>query len=69
DSELWLSHPVVRIDDDFCRARATRVISAQHCPPGRTQPSSAAEAEQNMRVEFRLIRVSAEVTQESDFDF
>ena len=33
------------------------------------KPSSAAEAEQNMRVEFRLIRVSAEVTQETDFDF
>ncbi|GIT05426.1 MAG: hypothetical protein CM1200mP29_08370 [Verrucomicrobiota bacterium] len=27
------------------------------------------EAKQNMRVEFRLLRVSAEVTQESDFDF
>lgn len=33
------------------------------------KPSSAAEAQQNMRVEFRLVRVSAEVTQESDFDF
>ena len=33
------------------------------------KPSSVAEAGQNMRVEFRLIRVSAEVTQESDFDF
>ena len=33
------------------------------------KPSSAAEAEQNMRVEFRLVRVSAEVTHESDFDF
>ena len=33
------------------------------------KPRSVAEAGQNMRVEFRLIRVSAEVTQESDFDF
>ena len=33
------------------------------------KPSSAAEAQQNMRVEFRLVRVSAEVTKETDFDF
>ena len=33
------------------------------------KPRSMDEAKQNMRVEFRLIRVSAEVTQESDFDF
>ena len=33
------------------------------------KPSSASEAQQNMRVEFRLVRVPAEVMQESDFDF
>ena len=33
------------------------------------KPASMAEAEQNMRVEFRLIRVRAEVMNESDFDF
>ena len=33
------------------------------------KPRSMDEAKQNMRVEFRLLRVSAEVTQESDFDF
>ena len=33
------------------------------------KPSSMAEAEKNMRVEFRLIRVKAEVMNESDFDF
>jgi len=33
------------------------------------KPSSIAEAEKNMRVEFRLIRVNAEVMNESDFDF
>ena len=33
------------------------------------KPASMAEAEQNMRVEFRLIRVKAEVMNESDFDF
>jgi hypothetical protein len=31
--------------------------------------SSMAEAEQNMRVEFRLLRVAAEVSSESEFDF
>ena len=33
------------------------------------KPSNMAEAEQNMRVEFRLLRVTAEVTTDSDFDF
>ena len=33
------------------------------------KPSSMSEAQQNMRVEFRLIRVKAEVMNESDFDF
>jgi hypothetical protein len=33
------------------------------------KPSSREEAEQNMRVEFRLVRIPAEVIQESDFDF
>ncbi len=33
------------------------------------KPRSMDDAKQNMRVEFRLLRVSAEVTQESDFDF
>jgi len=33
------------------------------------KPRSMAEAEQNMRVEFRLLRVTAEVGTESDFDF
>ncbi len=33
------------------------------------KPSSMAEAEKNMRVEFRLIRVNPEVMNESDFDF
>jgi outer membrane protein OmpA-like peptidoglycan-associated protein len=33
------------------------------------KPSNMAEAEKNMRVEFRLIRVKAEVMNESDFDF
>ena len=33
------------------------------------KPSSMAEAEKNMRVEFRLIRVRPEVMNESDFDF
>ena len=33
------------------------------------KPSSMDEARQNMRVEFRVIRVPAEATVESDFDF
>jgi len=33
------------------------------------KPSNMDEAKQNMRVEFRLIKVSAEATQKSDFDF
>jgi hypothetical protein len=33
------------------------------------KPSNMAEAEKNMRVEFRLVRVKAEVMNESDFDF
>lgn len=33
------------------------------------KPTSMAEAEQNMRVEFRLIRVAAEASTASDFDF
>ena len=33
------------------------------------KPSNMSEASQNMRVEFRLVRVPAEVMVESDFDF
>jgi len=33
------------------------------------KPRNMAEAEQNMRVEFRLLRVTPEVVTESDFDF
>ena len=33
------------------------------------KPTSMAEARQNMRVEFRLVRVTAEAMTESDFDF
>jgi ABC-type nitrate/sulfonate/bicarbonate transport system substrate-binding protein/outer membrane protein OmpA-like peptidoglycan-associated protein len=33
------------------------------------KPTNMAEAEQNMRVEFRLLRVAAEASSASDFDF
>ncbi len=33
------------------------------------KPSNMAEAEQNMRVEFRILRVAAEAMQQSDFDY
>ena len=33
------------------------------------KPANMADAEKNMRVEFRIIRVKPEVMNESDFDF
>ena len=33
------------------------------------KPRSMAEAKENMRVEFRIVRVPAEAIKESDFDF
>jgi outer membrane protein OmpA-like peptidoglycan-associated protein len=33
------------------------------------KPRNLAQAQQNMRVEFKLMRVSAEVAKPSDFDF
>jgi len=37
--------------------------------PVNPKPTSMAEAKENMRVEFRLIKVPAEAIKESDFDF
>jgi hypothetical protein len=33
------------------------------------KPRSLQDAKENMRVEFRIVRVPAEAIQESDFDF
>jgi hypothetical protein len=33
------------------------------------KPASLEEAKENMRVEFRIVRVPAEAIQSSDFDF
>jgi hypothetical protein len=33
------------------------------------KPANLDQAKQNMRVEFRVVRVPAEATQASDFDF
>ena len=33
------------------------------------KPTTPDEAKQNMRVEFRLVRVNAEATKPGDFDF
>jgi outer membrane protein OmpA-like peptidoglycan-associated protein len=33
------------------------------------KPRNVGEANQNMRVEFRLVRVTAEPTKQGDFDF
>lgn len=61
---------------DYAKGKGIAVDLSQIQPQGVgiaepfiSKPRSVAEAEQNMRVEFRVIRVSAEVTQESDFDF
>ena len=37
--------------------------------PGQTKPTSPAEAAKNRRVEFALIKVSAEAVIAADFDF
>ncbi|MAJ17230.1 MAG: hypothetical protein CBC27_09935 [Opitutia bacterium TMED67] len=61
---------------DYAKGKGIAVDLSQIQPQGVgiaepfiSKPRSVVEAEQNMRVEFRVIRVSAEVTQESDFDF
>lgn len=44
-------------------------IGAGISDPVISKPSSIEEAMQNMRVEFRIVKVAAETLQESDFDF
>jgi len=61
---------------DYAKAKGLRIDSTQIQAVGVgirepfiAKPSNMQEAQQNMRVEFRLMRVTAEVTQQSDFDF
>ena len=37
--------------------------------PFMAKPTNLEEAKQNMRVEFRIVRVAAEATKAADFDF
>ncbi len=60
----------------YAQEQSVRIDKSQIQPVGVgirepfiAKPKSMAEAKQNMRVEFRLIRVEAEATTESDFDF
>jgi outer membrane protein OmpA-like peptidoglycan-associated protein len=61
---------------DYAKAKGLQLDTSQIQPVGVgirepfiAKPKNMAEAEQNMRVEFRLLRVTAEVAKESDFDF
>ncbi len=61
---------------EYAKARSINMDQSQIQPVGVgitepviPKPASMAEAEKNMRVEFRLIRVNPEVMNESDFDF
>ena len=61
---------------DYAAAKGLEMDRSQIQPVGVgirepfiAKPRNMAEAEQNMRVEFRLLRVTAEVATESDFDF
>lgn len=61
---------------DYAKSHAIEIEQSQIQPVGVgimepviPKPSSMIEAQKNMRVEFRLIRVHAEVMNASDFDF
>ena len=60
----------------YAKRKGVRLDASQIQPVGVgirepfvTKPTNLDEAKQNMRVEFRLIRVTAEAVTESDFDF
>ncbi len=61
---------------DFAKAQQVNLDATQLQPTGAgiaepliPKPESLAEARENMRVEFRIVRVPAEALQESDFEF
>ena len=60
----------------YAKRKGVRLDASQIQPVGVgirepfiAKPSNMGEAKQNMRVEFRLLRVEAEASQASDFDF
>ena len=61
----------------FCRSNSRSIwtparlqpIGAGIPEPLIPKPKNMEEAQENMRVEFRIVRVPAEAIQESDFDF
>lgn len=60
----------------FARAKGMRIDGSQLQPQGVgirepviAKPANLADAKQNMRVEFTLVRVSAEAARPADFDF
>lgn len=61
---------------DYAQTQSVNLDVSQMQPVGAgimepvvPKPKSLAEAKENMRVEFRIVRVPAEAIQESDFDF
>ncbi len=61
---------------DYASSQGLRIDPSQIQPQGVgirepliAKPRSMDEAQQNMRVEFRLIRITAEIASTSDFDF
>jgi len=60
----------------FAASQGTRMDPSQMTPVGAgigdpviAKPANLNEAKQNMRVEFRIVKVEAEAIQSSDFDF
>ena len=62
--------------EDFCKKNKLKVATDQAIPRGvgiaqpvRPKPTNMAEAKENMRVVFRVVRVAAEALKEDDFNF
>lgn len=67
---------VLKAITDYASSKGVEMDASQIQPVGVgirepfvAKPSNLSEAKQNMRVEFRIIRVPAEATNASDFDF
>ena len=61
---------------EYAKSKGVEIDKSQIQPlgvgirePFIAKPANMAEAEQNMRVEFRILRVTAEAMQQSDFDY
>lgn len=62
--------------EEFCKSKNIKVALDQAIPRGvgvaqpvRPRPTNMAEAKENMRVVFRVVRVAAEALKEDDFNF